>query len=345
MSSGAAFRWLVFAAAALAVWKIAYEAGRITPAASTSVPADAMSPPARIRDAWQDIVRRSVPAKVAEAPARIDRSPLPDGPFAANIAELERRADNGDPGAAFALAKGFRACRFYTPPKDQAELQQRAEDEAVNTLSLSDQLGDFVQQKAREKGITLPAPIPKADSMKTYGAALAAETTLDANCRGVARADVDQWLTWYAKAAALGDPDAQVGYWREAFQDADITPLKDLQQMKAESAAALQQAVARGDWRALAAIGQVFESGYYDDPDPFMAHAYFFAAAQAPDQDIAVLPWMADAGIASLFSGGRTQIFLSRQLAATASSLDAEQLAQSEQLGAQLYAQCCAGPR
>lgn len=59
---------------------------------------------------------------------------------------------------------------------------------------------------------------------------------------------------WYGRAAALGDVEAEVGYWNFAFQHASVEPLDAVRQVKADAADDLDRALAAGDPRALGAI-------------------------------------------------------------------------------------------
>jgi len=117
-----------------------------------------------------------------------------------------------------------------------------------------------------------------------------------------------------------------------------------VRQVKADAADDLDRALAAGDPRALGAIAEVFRIGYYDEPDPFMAHAYYFAASLAPNAPIETIPWTGT-GFLRLTSGNDTSTYYRRWLATTASSLDPAAVAESERIGATLYANCCGGAR
>jgi hypothetical protein len=339
---GNAARIAVFVAAAGAAWIVAYTCGR-----SMSPAYELPSQPAAgatARDRWAELVHHDRAARRNAKPEPHASFPaLPDGPFGATIDALKRRAEVGDASAALALANGYRDCEYYQPPKDDAELNARAEEQTAGSLSAYDQIVDQVKERAAQNGVD-PPKIPKVETMDVYDKTLKAEREHRDRCSGVPPADARQWRDWYGRAAALGDVKAQVGYWNFAFQHASVEPLDEVRREKADAATYLDRALAAGDPRALGAIGQVFLSGYYDDPDPFMAHAYFFAASLAPNAPIETVPWTGT-GLLRLWSGSDTATYYGRSLAATAKDLDPAAVAESERIGAALYANCCGGVR
>jgi hypothetical protein len=334
-----------FVAAAIGAWAIAYWSGRsvasATPREST-LPASAI-PHASQHEAWDRIVHRAVatPAKPPAKPAL--STPLPDGPFGATIDELRRRALGGEASAALALATGYRACQFYQPPKDQADLEQRVEDSTVQHLNLLDQLVDQVKQQAAAQGIESPK-IPHVDSMDVYHETMKTEVATSEKCSGVVHRDAEHWRGWWARAAALGDEDAALAYWHIAFEAESEASLDELAEEKSLAADYLERAYESGDPRSLAAIAEVYRAGYYGDPDPFMAHAYFFAASQSPNAPILTLPWI-DGGLELLVTGNDTATYYAIGLKWTAATLDPAEIADAERMGAALFAQCCSGAR
>ncbi|HEX5124707.1 MAG TPA: hypothetical protein VFV97_15805 [Rhodanobacteraceae bacterium] len=329
-------------AVAGAAWVVAYTCGRTLSRAHALPVQDSSG--AKAHDRWAELVRHDRAARPNAKPQpHASFPPLPDGPFGATIDELKRRAEAGDASAAFALADGYRDCAYYQPPKDDAELNSRVEEKTAGSLSVYDQVVDQVNERAAQNGVD-PPKIPKVDTMEVYDEAMTAERAHRDRCRGVAAADARRWREWYGRAAALGDVEAQVGYWNFAFQSTSIDSLDEVRKEKADAADYLDRALAAGDARALGAIGQVFQSGYYDEPDPFMAHAYFFAASLAPNAPIETIPWTGT-GLLRLTSGNDTATYYGRWLATTASTLDPAAIAESERLGAALYASCCGGAR
>jgi hypothetical protein len=84
---------------------------------------------------WQRIVGRTGPSRNAtsnDTKSNEWQEELPLGPFGKNIATLKRLADTGNADAAYALAKGFRACEFFVPLKNNAEVAKRAQDSICN---------------------------------------------------------------------------------------------------------------------------------------------------------------------------------------------------------------------
>jgi hypothetical protein len=157
-------------------------------------------------------------------------------------------------------------------------------------------------------------------------------------------ADAEHWRGWFGQAAALGDEDAMLAYWHIAFVAESEASFAGLGEEKALAAAYLERAYESGDPRALAAIAEVYRAGYYADPDPFMAHAYFFAAAQSANAPILTLPWI-QGGLELLGTGSDTATYYAIGLRQTGAMLDAAEIAGAERLGASLYAQCCGGKR
>jgi hypothetical protein len=345
MSSGTAIRLLVLAGAIIAAWTIAYRLGRPSAPAAHIGYIGKTPDRAVVHDAWKDLVRRgpaASPPVLANVESRA-RAPLPLGPFGANIDELKRRADGGDAAAALALAKGYQRCQFYQPANDRAALEKRVEDSTVNQLNLIDQLEDWAKQRAKQSGVD-PGKFPKVEAKPVYDAQLQAETELGESCGGVDLAEARKWAGWFVRAAELGDAEARIDYWDVAFKAASTIPIGDVQRQKVAAVEYLDSELQRGDWRALAAIGTIFEVGYLTEPDPFFAHAYYFAAAQAPVADISALPWIGK-GLTRLFTSNDTQTYLARSMALTAQQLDPQQIAESERIGAALYGQCCGGGR
>lgn len=336
---GNASRFALFVAAASAAWIVSYTCGRFAAPSAAPAHAESGAKPQDSREPWAKLVHRGNHS--AKPTARTPAQPPPEGPFGATIDELKRRAETGDASAALALAKGYRECEYYQPPKDDAELDQRVEESTASSLSLYDQIVDQVKERAAQNGVD-PPKIPKVESMQVYHEHMKSETEQRDRCRGVQVADARQWRDWYGRAAALGDIEAEIGYWNFAFQRASVVPLDEVRDIKADAADYLDRALAAGDPRALGAIAEVFRGGYYDEPDPFMAHAYYYAASLAPSAPIETIPWTGT-GLLRLTSGNDTASYYGRWLATTASALDPAARVEAERLGASLYASCCGG--
>lgn len=293
--------------------------------------------PPVVRDGWQMIAAKHVTTR-ANALAS-STSALPPGPFVGTVEELKRRVRTGDAQAARRLADGYRRCQFFTPAANEAELEKKTLDQVAGGLNFGEELAGQLRDHAARHGVKLEES--KVDPAAVYGQELTAQHELASDCTGIAHAEAADWFKWYEQAAELGEPDAEVGYWNPALAQVSLVDLNEIRHRKDIAVVALQRARARGDWRALAAIGSLLKIGYFAEPDFFGAYAYFFAAAQAPTQPIDALPWI-DNGLGRVFAGPDTQTWLARELSDLGSRLDPVQRAQAEQLGVQLYEQCCA---
>lgn len=287
------------------------------------------------------VASRFAPAKrefrtAASAPS----GSLPDGPFGATTGELERMAGLGDAQAAARLAAGYRRCQFVEQHVDAAELEKRSIERTATGLEMTEHLASRITAQARKQGVDIE--LPKADPVKVYEADLASQKSEQVDCAGVDGGKAQAWFDWYERAAGLGDPDAEVGYWHEAFSNASIVDLDHIAQRREIATAALRHALGRGDARALAGVGELLALGYLDEPDPAAAYAYFYAASLAPAQPIETIPWIGNS-FGRLFTGNDTGTWLSRELGELARNLDPGRIADAERAGAQLYAQCCAG--
>jgi len=331
-------RVIVVVAVVAAAWAAGHWlGGRKTPLIPDSVVVDRVEPTRA--DAWASIDAHHGGAH-AKTPAATGSSaaPLPAGPFGKNVAELRRRVDAGDAAAAMTLANGYRRCRFFTPSQNPRELEKRAEDKTVMQLGFYDQL----VRKAKEKGVDT-AKIPDVDAMQAYRGVLQAEVDLDTECRDADAGASKDWRAWLAKAAELGDVEARLEYWSEMVSQAKITPPDVLVRDKHDAANYLRDVLASGDWRALAATASVLEQGLYAEPDPFAAHAYYFAAAKAPTGHLDELPWLRGNGFLAGTFGNDTRMWLDARLRATAQSLTQDQRREAEQRGFDLYRRCCSG--
>ena len=276
----------------------------------------------------------------AKRPAQ--QAQLPSGAFGHNISELKRLADAGNGDAAYALAKGYRACEFYVPPKSNAEVAKRAEDSTVMQLSLVDQIVDQVKSAAAKQGKSI-GKVPQIPVLPAYQDNLRASQEQVRQCTGVDTNVAKNWMDWQRRAAELRNPEAELTFWHSVLERADVSSLEDLVQDKQVAIAALRDAVARGDPRALMAIGEVLEDGLFAEPDPYLAYAYFYAASQAPYASINTLPWIGQGIFQLLAEPSNTQQYVQQRLNRTSSSLSAAQQLDAQQLGLELFRQCCQG--
>lgn len=230
-------------------------------------------------DSWRKAQVNTHPRTLPDVPAvQVTRPSLPSGPFGANIAQLQERADGGDADAAAAMLAGVRRCLYYVPPADTAEIEQRAQDNTVFQLGLTDQVVAQLRQKIDSAGGDA-TQIRGPETKPLFAANLTNETRRAAECAGagaIGRSDV---LHWLSRATDLGDLEAQLEYWREAFNAPEV-PLGDLHKVRGRGVQGLHRALDDGDWRALAAISELLEQGYLARPDPAMAYAYGYAALQ-----------------------------------------------------------------
>jgi len=299
---------------------------------SNSAPTQTQSP-----NTWQRITARS---ELLRNKRKEQTAELPSGPFGRNISDLRRLADAGNADAAYALAKGYRDCQFFVPPKDDSEVAQRAEDSTVMQLNVVDQIVDQVKNTAEKQGKNI-GKIPEVAIQPVYQGNLRAGQDQVRQCTGVDTDDARDWMVWQKRATELGNPEAELTYWILMVQSADMLSVEELVQDKQLASAALQDAVSRGDSRALIAIGEVLQNGWFAEADPYLAYAYFYAASQAPYASIHTLPWMGQSIFAVLANPDNTQTYLQQHLDRAGSSLTPAQQLAAQQLGLALFEQCC----
>ena len=347
---------LYIAIAAFCVLMLAYELGKIQtrevvpvrPIGDAALSGAAIQQPG-VPNSWQKLAAKCVARTTRDsAGTSKDADPskykaeLPAGPFGRNVADLKQLADAGNADAAYALAKGFRGCEFFVPPKTDAEATQRAEDATVMQLNLVDQIVDQVKSAAQKQGTRIDK-IPEVPVQPALQENLRAGQEQVRQCTDVDAKAAKDWLNWQRRAAELGNVEAELAYWHLLLQNADVIKLEDLVQDKQVAIAALQDAFSQGDARALIAIGDALENGLFAEPDPYLAYAYFFAATQSPYADIGTLPWIGNNFFARLASGSNTQQLLQQQLNRVGSTLSPSQQLSAQQLGVDLFLQCCQG--
>jgi len=296
----------------------------------------AEAPQTDLPNGWQKIVARAG----AKAGRNQQQATLPDGPFGRNVKDLEQLADAGNADAAFALAEGFRECEFFVPPKSDAEMAQSAEDKTLFQLNIVDQVVDQARSAAEKRGEHIDK-IPEVPVTSVYQENLRATQERTRECSGVDTKAARNWPEWQKRAAEGGNLEAELTYWHLLLQRGDMLSPAEIVQDKQVAAMALQDALTRGDSRALIAIAEVLEKGMFTEPDPYLAYAYFYAASQAPYADINALPWIGGNFFAMLNAGGNTQLYLRRHMDSTGASLSSPQKSAAQQLGTNLFAQCC----
>jgi hypothetical protein len=303
--------------------------------AEARAPADA--PEARDDiDPFVRAARRSAPSGVRSPTS--DSLPLPLGPFGMNVAELERRANAGDARAAKALADGYEDCRGFRPPDDAAQVAEQAEEATARSLELFEQVRGQLNVTARDHGIE-EIPEPSVDA--AYADVLAKRWNRIDRCAGVDPQAAEDWYAWYTRAVELGDADASLDYWREVLLHASLQRLERVPQERDLAVSAVGRVLARGDPRALIAIGEMLHAGFFAQPDAFHAYAYVSAATHASSGFLA-RPSNRP-GLFGMHAGESTSDLLSRMLARYGAALDSRQRAEAARVGALLYARCCAG--
>ena len=334
--------------AALLALALGFGVGRLRPVDETvasggdAEPALKHAPPtpAAASDAWQRLVANGgtrTDARDADAGHRIAATPLPTGPFGASVAQLEQLAQAGNAAAAAALAQGFRDCQFFRPATSEQEATAQVEDAAARELAFTDQLADEVQRIAAQQGKQVD--IPRDSARAALQRQLQAQHEQSVRCTGVDPDAARNWPFWAQRAAQLGDLDAELSFWQLMIQHADVSTPDELVAQKRIALDALQDALHRGDPRALAAIGKTLALGLFAEPDPYAAYAYLSAAAQAPTADSSTLPWLN--AWHNLFVGGNTHNYLERELRDLEASLSTSQRIDAREAGLLLYQRCC----
>jgi hypothetical protein len=209
-------------------------------------------------------------------------------------------------------------------------------------LNFVDQIVDQAKSIAEKQSQHIDNP-PQIPVTSVYQGNLSAGQEQIRQCTGVDTKVAKNWLAWQQRAAALGNPEAELTYWQLVLQRADALDLQGIVQDKQIAITALQNSLSRGDSRALAAIGEVLEDGMFAEPDPYLAYAHFYAASQAPYADMNSLPWIGGNFMSMLMWGSNTQRYLQQHLDSNGSSLNAAQQLAAQQLGADLFRQCCQG--
>jgi TPR repeat protein len=314
------------------------EVAGVSAVADSKPPADA---PASVRhdvDPFVRAVRRAVTREVPSSSSIADPVPLPLGPFGVNVAELERRANAGDSRAAKALADGYEDCRGFRPPDSAAEVARRAEETTASSLDLFEQIRGQLNVIARDNDLEeIPAPSVGA----TYANVLAKRWSRIERCTGVDPKAAEDGYAWYTRAVELGDDDASLDYWRKVLLHANMQRLEHVPRERDLAVSAAARVLAKGDPRALVAIGEMLHQGFFTAPDAFHAYAYVSAATQASAGFLASPSNRP--GMFGIHAGESMSGLLSRMLARYAAALDPQQRAEAERVGAELYARCCDG--
>lgn len=309
----------------------------VEPAAEPNETTDASANAEHGADPFVRAARRSTPRDVpAVPPPTADPLPLPLGPFGSNVAELERRANAGDARAAKALADGYKDCRGFQPLADAADVAEQAEEATARSLDLLEQIRGQLNVIAREHDVD-EIPEPSVDA--AYSNILARRWSRIERCTGVDPQAAENWYAWYTRAVELGDVEASLEYWREVLKNANLQRVAEVPRERNLAVSAAARVLAKGDPRALVAIGEMLDAGFFTQPDAFHAYAYVFAATQASPGYLA-----SPTNRPSLFglrAGETMGDLLPRMLTRFGATLDPQQRAEAERVGAELYARCC----
>ena len=257
-------------------------------------------------------------AKVITAPAwQAEQLPPADAP--ARAATLRALADEGNAYAAHAYAEVLEECRFYRPASPE-EVDKRIASRAVLQTQLQ-----RAQVESIEKALDTDLPEPPADDLAAAKHLLNEEERLAHTCAGVDAALAQaEWSHWFEQAAALGHPDAQVGYL-ESLVLRDWAHPAERARRKAQARTYLAAAMSRGDARALTVWAEALARGVYAEPDAFLAYAFTIAGVQS-------------AGLAqrAMFS-----LVTSRQHPV----LSASEVRAAKALGREIHQRCCSRTR
>jgi TPR repeat protein len=106
------------------------------------------------------------------------------------------------------------------------------------------------------------------------------------DCAGVSEDNLARRIEFLERAAALGEPNAQVEYVAAAgssFEQAlDIAQnLPEFQDFRQKSMRFLQAAASSGNVRAMSALAEAYERGALTTRDPVAAYAYAYAAQRS----------------------------------------------------------------
>jgi hypothetical protein len=292
---------------------------------------------------WSAIVAHQQIAARPSASHQLTKTPsrtkLPDDPFGANTVTLERLADAGDDDAMYALAKGYRDCQFI-PPRDDADLDKRADQSVSNLLEFLEDAKTQAPQieQANTELFHALHSIPRAEFVQQVRASLQRQRM---ECAGVDEAIARaSWFDWERRAAQQGNREAQLRFWLDLARRADMLDPEALVADKHVAVQSLQEALLDGDARALAAIGIALHGGFFSPPDTLLGYAYLAAGLIGTDRP---LPWIETDPLGRLLGLDTPRAQIDHELRGFAAELSPAQQMHARELGEQLYAQCCAG--
>ncbi len=260
--------------------------------------------------------------------------PLPQGSFGTTVDILRERTRAGDAAAARALYEGLRRCDGYEPLREGESVEERAEISTASGFDTAVQIADGFRSLLQERGADTSI-VPPVTLEGLHAGQLDRWATLAADCEGAGHVPLDAWRDAQAVASDLDDPDARVSYWSEAFQR--WSPLAEMPAKRDRALAGLRRALAAGDWRALAAIGEIHEEGWLAPPSPALAYAYLHAAMLGTrGGSSAPLPWRTG------FWTPSADADIRRRLRRLESTLDPATREAARAYGEARHAACCA---
>lgn len=268
------------------------------------------------------------------------RVELPAGTFGEQFEALRRLAEAGSGEAARLLYDGLEKCRGVPAAGDQNALLDTAARHADVQLQLVDQVVQKAKDAAAARGGALV--MPEVPTGAVFEEALHQLRERAVECEGAPRFDIDASMALLERAAILGDADAQLRYANESLRSTggSISVAAEAARRKPLVRDMLAHSLKHGDWRALAVLGDMLSIGYFTDPDPAAAYAYFYAARQAPDASGSRLPW---ASGPTLMFFGDAAAELDADMARLAARLTPEEITLAQGAGLALYTRCCMG--
>ncbi len=280
------------------------------------------------RDAWR---ASNVPASTTSLDAA-SSTPLPQGPFGRTADLLRERARAGDAAAARALYEGLQRCATYTPLLEGETVEQRAEIMTAQGIDTVRSNVETLRESLRKRGEDA-SRVRDPTIVSLYEVNLDRQRARSAECEGAGIIGPGDAFEVHGLASDLDDPDMRVSYWLQAFDRR--APLAGMRSQRERGLAGLRRALAAGDWRALAAIGEIHETGWLALPSPELAYAYTYAASLgARGAGLSPLPWHGHAGDAA-------DVILRERLDYLGASLDPAAREAARAYGEARYAACC----
>ncbi|WP_440223447.1 hypothetical protein ACQQ2N_20555 [Dokdonella sp. MW10] len=283
-----------------------------------------------VKDAWLESTASAPKATIDAAPP----TPLPKGSFGRTADLLRERARAGDAAAARALYEGLQRCATYTPLLEGETVEERAEIVTAQGIDTVRSNVETLRESLRKRGEDA-SRVRDPTIASLYEVNLDRQRARSAECEGAGMIGHDDAFEAHGLASDLDDPDMRVSYWLQAFDRR--APLAGMRSQRERGLAGLRRALAAGDWRALAAIGEIHETGWLALPSPELAYAYTYAASLgARGAGLSPLPWHGRGGDAA-------DVILRERLDHLGASLGPAAREAARAYGETRHAACCAG--